>query len=117
MDVLSPLTCDVMNGAQVTVQWTAANDSSGVGRVHYEVDVTGPADTLDVSCIPDCDMVSGTTTTISNLECNTNYTVKVRAVICDELKGNFSDPKEITIPSASECCMHVEVVSSANNIV
>ena len=114
MDVPSPLTCDVMNKAQVTVNWTAANDSSGVGRVHYEVNVTGPADTLDVSCTPDCNMVSGTTTTISNLECNTNYMVKVRAVVCDKLEGDFSDTMEISVPLASECDM--DVVSGANNM-
>ena len=104
MNVPSPLTCDVMNGAQVTVQWTAPNDTSGVGAIHYQVNVTGPADTLDISCSPDCDMVSGTTTTISNLECNITYMVKVRAVRCSNLIGDFSHVMQIAIPPpASEC--------------
>ena len=56
---------------------------------HYVVDVTGPA---GVTCSPEpCNMISGTTTTITGLLCNTNYTVAVRAVNCRG-EGNSSTP-------------------------
>ena len=113
MNVQLPSTCDVMNGAEVTVQWTAPSGTSGGDVVHYEVDVTGQADTMNVSCSPngDCDMVDVTTTTISNLECGITYMVKVRAVRCNNtLVGNFGVAMNIAVPPpASEC--DKEVVS------
>ena len=114
--IQSQSTCDSMNRTQITVQWTAPTNTDGFDVDHYEVDVDGPADALDgVSCSPDCDMVDGTTTIISNLECGTTYTVKVRAVLCS-LNGTFSDDMVIFISAAtSECFM--KVVSGANNIV
>ena len=114
--VQSPPTCE--NGVgQVTVNWTEPTDTGGINVDHYEVDVTGPAGQLDdVSCSsdPDCGMVEGLSTTISNLDCGITYTVEVRAVHC--LNGTYSNATDITVPSASECCIHVEVVSGENNI-
>ena len=111
MMVQQPSTCDVENGAEVTVQWTAPSGTSGGDVVHYEVNVTGPTGTMDVSCSPDCDMVSGMMTTISNLECGITYKVNVRAVRCnDTLEGNFGGTRDIIVPSpASECDIVVQI--------
>ena len=114
--IQSQSTCDSMNRTQVTVQWTVPTNTDGFDVNHYEVDVDGPADVLGgVSCSPDCDMVDGTTTIISNLECGTPYAVKVRAVLCS-LNGTFSDAMEIFISAAASEC-DIEVVSGKNGIV
>ena len=68
-----------MSGNQNTLQWSPPTDT-GVDITHYVVDVTGPA---GVTCLPEpCNVISGTTTIITGLLCNTNYTVTVRAVNC-----------------------------------
>ena len=74
--------CDLMRGNPATLHWTPPTDTGGPGVniIHYVVDVTGPA---GVTCLPGpCNMISGTTTTITGLLCNANYTVTVRAVNC-----------------------------------
>ena len=116
MEIQSQSTCDSVNRALVTIQWTEPNNTDGFDVDHYEVDVDGPADALGgVSCSPACDMVDGTTTIISNLECGTTYTVKVRAVLCS-LNGTFNDAMEIFISAAASEC-DIEVVSGKNGIV
>ena len=71
--------CDPASGNPVTLQWTTPTDT-GVDIDHYVVNVTGPA---GVTCLPGhCNMISGTTTTITDLLCNTSYIVTVKAVNC-----------------------------------
>ena len=69
----SLLTCDSVNGNQVTLNWT---DTDGL---YYLLDVTGPA---GYTCPADQCNVTTTITTITGLLCNTSYTVTVRAVNC-----------------------------------
>ena len=93
--------CDLDSGNQVTIQWTEPTDTGGqnVDIDRYVVNVTGPA---GVTCSPDpCNMITGTatTTTITGLQCNTSYTVTVRAVNCIG-EGNSSNP--LIIPSSGK---------------
>ena len=83
--------CDSFSSNQVILQWTLPTETGGPGVniEHYVVNVTGPA---GVTCSPEpCNMISGTTTTITGLLCNTNYTATVRAVNCRG-EGNSSPP-------------------------
>ena len=96
--IVPSTSCDPISGNQVTLQWTPPTDTGGpgvnIGR--YVVDVTGPA---GVTCSPEpCNMTSGTitTTTITGLLCNANYTVTVRAVNCRG-EGNSSPPVVIRV--------------------
>ena len=69
-----------MSGNQVTLQWTTPTGGQSVDIYYNVVDVTGPA---GVTCSPEpCNNISGTTTTITGLLCNANYTVTVSAVNC-----------------------------------
>ena len=79
MDVPSK-SCGPMSGNSVSLQWTTPTGGQSVD-IHYNVvDVTGPA---GVTCLPEpCNMISGTTTTVTGLLCNANYTVTVSAVNC-----------------------------------
>ena len=93
--------CDPMSGNQVTLQWTPPTDTGGPGVniERYVVDVTGPA---GVTCSPEhCNMISGTTTTITGLLCDANYTVTVRAVNCRN-ESNSSPPAMITVTTPGE---------------
>ena len=108
-DTLST-SCDLINGNQIPLQWTPPTDTGGdnVTIDHYVVDVTGPA---GVTCLPGpCNMISGTTTTITGLLCNANYNVTVGAVNCRG-KGNSSAPATITLTTSGEVfvssfCVH-----------
>ena len=89
--IVPSTSCDSFSGNQVTLQWTPPTDTGGPGVniEHYVVHVTGPA---GVTCSPEsCNMISGTTTTITGLLCNTNYIVTVRAVNCRG-EGTSSTP-------------------------
>ena len=85
--------CDPASGNPVTLQWTTPTDTGG-NIVHYVVNVTGPA---GVTCSPEpCNMINGTTTTITGLLCNTSYTATVRAVNCNGASAS-SQPVMITV--------------------
>ena len=104
-----PTSCDPMSGNQVTIQWSPPTDTGGPGVNidHYVVDVTGPA---GVTCSPEpCHMISGTTTTITGLLCNTSYTVTVRAVNCIG-EGPSSQPVIIT-PSSGKATVILNLTS------
>ena len=89
-------TCDAMGGGnQVTLQWTSPNYTGGQEILRYLVDVSGFA------CPPHQCNVTTTNTTITGLQCNTSYTVTVRAVNCIG-EGTPSEPVPISV-SAGEC--------------
>ena len=97
--IVPPTLCDSFSGNQVTLQWTPPTDTGGPGVniTHYVVDINGPA---GVTCSPEpCNMISGTTTTITGLLCNTNYTVTVRAVNC---RGEGTSSPPVVIRTAGQ---------------
>ena len=79
MDVSS--ICGSSNGNQVTLQWTPPTNTGGQGVVITHYNITGLPQSAICSPGP-CDMVDGTATTITGLQCNTSYMVSVRAVNC-----------------------------------
>ena len=97
IDVPSSLTCDSDSNMAVILQWTPPTNTGGqlgVKIEHYML--TGLPQSA--SCCPagPCDiMIVGTVTTmITGLQCNTSYSVSVRAVNCRG-NGTFSDPINI----------------------
>ena len=74
----SLLTCDPVNGNQVTLNWT------NTGGLYYLLNVTGPA---GYTCPADQCNVTTINTTITGLLCSSNYTVTVRAVNCAGASG------------------------------
>ena len=99
---------DPLSGNQVTLQWTPPTDTGGdnVTIERYVVNVTGP---VGVTCSPEpCNMISGTTTTISGLLCNTNYTVTVKAVNCRG-ESNSSTPTMIAVTTPGEVTVIINV--------
>ena len=81
-----------MNRNQVTLTWTQPNNTGGqnVNISRYLLDVIDPAGFI---CPADQCNVTTTTTTITGLLCNTNYTVTVRAVNC----VNKGDPSTFEV--------------------
>ena len=91
MDVST--TCGGSNGNQVTLQWTPPTNTGGQGVVITHYNITGLPQSA--SCSPDpCDMVDGTATSITGLQCNTSYTVAVRAVNC---RGSVGSSLQVPI--------------------
>ena len=100
------ITCDPVSGTQVILQWTPPTDTGGpdVNIDHYVVDVTGPA---GVTCSSEpCNNISGTTTTITGLLCNTSYTVTVRAVNCRG-EGTSSKPIILRVTAPGEVLLRI----------
>ena len=65
---------------QTTLQWNA-NDTGGpdVSILYYLVEVTSPSGFV---CLPEQCNVTANTTTITGLNCSTDYSFTVRAVNC-----------------------------------
>ena len=84
----SSTTCGSNVHNQVTLQWTPPTNTGGQGVVITHYNITGLPQSASCSPGP-CDMVDGTATTITGLQCNTSYTVAVRAVNCRGI-GNAS---------------------------
>ena len=84
----------------VTLQWTPPTSTGGL-ITHYNI-IGLPQ---SASCSPGpCDMVDGTATTITGLQCNTSYTsVAVRAVNCRGV-GSLSNLIQITVQPAPSVC-------------
>ena len=84
------------NGGQVALQWTAPNKTGGQGVEikRYLLNVTGQP---EYNCPTDQCNVTTTNTTITGLQCNTSYTISVKAVNCYK-KGNSSKFVVITVP-------------------
>ena len=80
--------CDTVTGNQVTLTWNQPDNTDGqnVNISYYLLDVIEPA---GYTCRPNQCNVTTTNTTITGLQCNTNYTVTVRAVNCRG-EGNSS---------------------------
>ena len=74
------ITCG-SNGNQVTLQWTPPTNTGGQGVMITHYIITGQPQSASCSTGP-CDMVDGTATTITGLQCGTSYMVSVRAVNC-----------------------------------
>ena len=94
MNITSSLACDLSDSSnQATLQWAPPTNTGGLGVVitHYVVSVTGPA---EYTCPPEQCNVTTTNTTLTGLQCNTNYIVTVRAVNCRG-EGNYSDSVEV----------------------
>ena len=94
----SLLTCDAVNGNHATLKWTQPNNTGGqnVKISRYLLDVTGPA---GYTCPAKQCNVTTTNTTITGLLCNTNYTVTVRAVNCENNgSSSASENIEVGIP-------------------
>ena len=58
----------------VTLQWTPPTNTGGQGVVITHYNITGLPQSASCSTGP-CDMIDGTATTITGLQCNTSYTV------------------------------------------
>ena len=86
----------------VTLQWTPPTNTGGQGVMITHYNITGLPQSASCSTGP-CDMVVGTATTITGLQCNTSYTVAVRAVNCRGI-GNSSSPIQIIIQPAPSLC-------------
>ena len=102
MDVLSSLTCEGGSDMPVTLQWTPPTNTGGQGVVITHYNITGLPQSASCSPGP-CDMVDGTATTITGLQCNTSYTVAVRAVNCRG-NGTFSEFIQIIVQPAPSIC-------------
>ena len=90
--IASSTTCG-SNGNQVNLQWTPPTNTGGQGVMITHYNITGLPQSASCSAGP-CDMVNGTGTTITGLQCNTSYSVSVRAVNCRGI-GTNSDPINI----------------------
>ena len=112
MDVLSSLTCVSGSNMPVTLQWTPPTNTGGQGVVITHYNITGLPQSASCSTGP-CDMVVGTGTTITGLQCNTSYTIAVRAVNCRGI-GNSSSPIEITVQPAPSLCPCPTVASKCS---
>ena len=74
------ITCS-SNGNQVTLLWTPPTNTGGQGVMITHYAVTGIPQSASCSTGP-CDMVNGTTTTITGLQCNDSFIVSVKAFNC-----------------------------------
>ena len=77
----SPVNCGGPIGTRVILEWAPPTNTGGEGvRIdRYIVNVTGPD---GYTYPPDQCNVTTPSTTITGLQCNTSYTVTVRAVNC-----------------------------------
>ena len=93
LNVSSFLMCDSDDKNRVTLLWTPPNSTNTVDvMTHYELAGLPQS----VTCSPGpCDMIDSTHTSITGLQCNTSYSVSVRAVSGCGVNGTFSDPIEI----------------------
>ena len=84
----------------VTLQWTPPTNTGGQGVVITHYNITGLPQSASCSTGP-CDMVDGTGTTITGLQCNTSYTVAVRAVNCRGIgsssNSSFKSPSNLLL--------------------
>ena len=110
MDAPSSLTCEGGSNMAVTLQWTPPTNTGGQGVVITHYNITGLPQRAICSPGP-CDMVDGTATTITGLQCNTSYSVAVRAVNCRGI-GNSSNLIAITVQPAPIVCAHVQLLVS-----
>ena len=71
-----PIACD-----SITLKWAPPTDTGGQGVVieHYLVSVLGPDEYI---CPQEQCKITTTSTTITGLQCNTDYTATVRAANC-----------------------------------
>ena len=70
------------NHSQVTLLWTPPTNTGGQGVMITHYNITGLPQSASCSTGP-CDMVGGTGTTITGLQCDDDsYMVSVRAVNC-----------------------------------
>ena len=78
----------------VTLQWTLPTNTGEQGAEIEYYELIGLPQSA--SCCPagPCDRIISTTTIITGLQCNTSYSVAVRAVNCRG-NGTFSDPIDI----------------------
>ena len=108
IDVPSSLTCDGDSNIPVTLQWTPPTNTGGQGVMNTYYIITGLPQSASCSTGP-CDMVDGTATTITGLQCmcNTSYTVAVRAVNCRGVSSS-SNSIQITVQPALVCA-HVQL--------
>ena len=89
-------TCGGSNGNQVNLLWTPPTNTDGQGVVITHI-ITGLPQSA--SCFPGpCDMVDGTATTITGLQCNTSYRVAVRAVNCRGVGSSLQVPINLRPP-------------------
>ena len=89
-------------GNQVILQWTPPTNTGGQGVVITHYNITGLPQSASCSTGP-CDMVEGTATTITGLQCNISSSVSVRAVNCRGI-GNSSNLIQITVQPAPSLC-------------
>ena len=89
MSVSSTMCDDSSNDNQFNLQWTPPTNTGGQGVVITHYNITGLPQSASCSPGP-CDMVDGTATTITGLQCSDDgYMVSVRAVNCRGV-GNAS---------------------------
>ena len=97
MNVSSSLKCDSNGINEITLQWTPPTTMI----THYEL--AGLPQYATCSPGP-CDMINGTTTTITGLRCNTSYMVSVRAFNAScGINGALSDPIKIIFHPNTSC--------------
>ena len=84
----SSTTCGSNVHNQVTLLWTPPTNTGGQGVVITHYVLNGLPQSASCSTGP-CDMIGGTMTIITGLQCNTSYTIAVRAVNCRG-EGNAS---------------------------
>ena len=90
-----PVNCGGPIGTRVTLEWTPPTNTGGEGvRIdRYIVNMTGPD---GYTCPLDQCNVTTPSTTITGLQCNTSYTVTVRAVNCAGVSVS-STPETVNI--------------------
>ena len=88
------------SGNQVTLWWTPPTNTGGQGVVITHYNITGLPQSASCSPGP-CDMIDGTATTITGLQCSDVSNVTVSAVNCRGV-GNASDPVPITVNATGE---------------
>ena len=90
------ITCG-SNGNQVTLQWTPPTNTGGQGVVITHYFVTGLPQSASCSTGP-CDMVDGTATTITGLQCDDSIMVSVTAVNCRGEGSSLQIPINLSPP-------------------
>ena len=102
MAVPPSISCDGNSNMAVTLQWTPPTNTGGQGVMITHYVLTGLPQSASCSTGP-CDMITGTTTTITGLQCGSTYSVTVSAVNC---RGNGASSNTIQIvvqPAPSIC--------------
>ena len=113
----APSTTCGSSGNQVTLQWTPPTNTGGQGVVITHYAVTGLPKSASCSTGP-CDMITGTTTTITVLPCNDSFIVSVRAFNCRGEGSSLQVPINLSPPG--KCmklqCIVIPILSSPQGV-